>query len=342
MSLLTKHKDTKTEQAVITSVDRVSGRVGVYLRNGLSSVATYLYNMEDLRVGLSVVVTKVSGFYVILNELDGSNLRKSYSVPKTYNEEPTCSAEINEDVDTLEVGKSVDLTVNGKLYTKYKWSLEGGGYFTNVKNNSVTYNSPSYADEVTITLKSDDGAFCDSLTITIYSPICEATIGYTTQGMTVSQTQTLTVIDPVAGMTYHWELTGGGSLSDDEGLSIIYTAPATNPNCADNAEIRLYNVYGSLCDTLKIAINAVTGDWILMYCCSIDTGGPYPGPYYQCYNFAKCDGVFNWMNTEQWCIDWGCPEYSGMFTYNKCIVEGLRDLRDDWLKEAGCCPPQLM
>jgi hypothetical protein len=342
MSLLDKYKDTKAEQAVITSLDKVKGRVGLYLRSGLQTVGTYLYNINDLRVGLSVVVAKVDNFYVILNRVTADAVRKSYSVPKTFNQEPYCSAEINEDIDTLEVGKSVDLTVSGKLYTKYKWSVKGGGYFTNVTNNSVTYNAPSYADEVTITLKSDDGTFCDSLIITIYSPICEATIGYTTQGMIVSQTQTLTVIDPVSGMTYHWELIGGGSLSEDEGLSIIYTAPATNPNCVGNAEIKLYNAYGSLCDTLKIAINAITGGWVMMYCCSIYTGGGYPGPWYQCYNFARCDGVFNWTTTSETCTDWGCPEYSGMFTYNKCTVEGLQDLRTEEDKQAGCCPPQLM
>jgi len=357
MSLLTKHKDTKTEQAVITSVDRTSGRVGIYLRNGLSSVATYLYNMEDLRVGLSVVVTKVSGFYVILNELDGSNLRKSYSVPKTFNQEPYCSAEINEkDVETLETDTSVDLTVNGKPFTKYKWSVQGGGYFTNVKNDSVTYNAPSYADEVKITLSLDDGTFCDSLTIIIYTPICTNKILYVTQVMSVSNSQTLGIINPILGMTYRWELIGGGSISKEEGTYTKYTAPDANPNCDANAEIRLYNRFDSLCDTLKIAITTNVGSWASW---SLDRK---PEEWRSCRQFLGtcvgsieiwrrsyflCTGEDTGFYDEATCLD-GCegtwdPEHPCTTTAGLCNYDAMPyDGRTEYQKSAGCCPPQLL
>ena len=63
-----KQKDS-LEQAKIVSIDKISGRVGISLRNGLISSATYLYDINDLRVGASVLVGRVSNTYVIMSKV---------------------------------------------------------------------------------------------------------------------------------------------------------------------------------------------------------------------------------------------------------------------------------
>jgi hypothetical protein len=60
------------EQGKVISINRVTGRVSVSLRNGLIVSATYIYDIKDLFVGNSVIVTKVSNAYVILNKVSGN------------------------------------------------------------------------------------------------------------------------------------------------------------------------------------------------------------------------------------------------------------------------------
>ncbi len=369
MSLLDVPKDSKFEQATITSVDKLKGRVGVFLKNGLQTTATYLYDIQDLRVGLSVIVSKVSNHWVIVNRVTSDAIRKSYSVPKTFNQEPYCSAEINEkDVETLETDTSVDLTVNGKPFTKYKWSVQGGGYFTNVKNDSVTYNAPSYEDEVTIILKLDDGTFCDSMDIIIYSPICTSTIGYTTQSMWISQTQNLTVENPVSGRTYHWRIaSGGGSLSTDEGLSTVYTAPDSNPNCNENPTIELtFEGASNVCDTLQIAIQAVIDFpayeiWDNPRLDECWTAPMCPDCLLQnCYvtrTVYRCDDTIlltvEYASQASWSTNPPCP-YDGQCldnenvaplygpSFNQRIEASPIDHRNETVLALGCCPAGLL
>jgi len=83
ISFVSKKKAADFEQAKITSIDKISGRVGISLRNGLISSATYLYDINDLRVGTSVLVGRVSNTYVIMNKV--SNMPRAgvaYSLPK--------------------------------------------------------------------------------------------------------------------------------------------------------------------------------------------------------------------------------------------------------------------
>lgn len=84
MSLLSKNTDLKVEQAFITSIDKVKGRVGLFLKNGLSSTGTYMYDINDLRVGISVLVSKVDGFYVIINRITSNSIKKSYGRLATF------------------------------------------------------------------------------------------------------------------------------------------------------------------------------------------------------------------------------------------------------------------
>ena len=71
-------KDAQTlDQAKIVAIDKNKGRVSLFMRNGLISTGTYLYDINDLKVGLSVLVGKINGSYVILNKI--------VSMPKVSN-----------------------------------------------------------------------------------------------------------------------------------------------------------------------------------------------------------------------------------------------------------------
>jgi len=83
ISFAPKKKAEDFEQAKITSIDKISGRVGIFLRNGLVSSATYLYDINDLRVGASVLVGRVSNTYVIMNKVPNMpRAGVSYSLPR--------------------------------------------------------------------------------------------------------------------------------------------------------------------------------------------------------------------------------------------------------------------
>ena len=57
------------EQGKVSSIDLLSGKVFVYLRNGLISASSYLYDLDDLREGNSVLVGRVSNSYVIISKV---------------------------------------------------------------------------------------------------------------------------------------------------------------------------------------------------------------------------------------------------------------------------------
>lgn len=85
MSLLDfdRKKVSSLTQAKIMAVDKILGRVSLYMKNGLVSAGYYLYDINDLRVGMSVLVGLVDGTYVILNKV--SNMPRvgtSYTVTK--------------------------------------------------------------------------------------------------------------------------------------------------------------------------------------------------------------------------------------------------------------------
>ena len=89
--------------------------------------------------------------------------------------------------------------------------------------------------------------------ITCPSPGCVgATIGYTTTAMQINETQKLTIINPHAEASYIFQLGGGGGTVTEAGL---YTAPATNANCDQNATINLV-CEERVIDSITIAINA--------------------------------------------------------------------------------------
>jgi hypothetical protein len=78
-----KIKKPALEQGKIMSINKLTGRVGVFIKNGLVSAASYLYDISELRVGMSVLVGRVSNTYVIMNKmLNVPRAGRSYSLAR--------------------------------------------------------------------------------------------------------------------------------------------------------------------------------------------------------------------------------------------------------------------
>ena len=52
----------------IVTIDRLTGRISVFLKNGLVSISSYMGDLNELRDGMTVLVGKVENTYVILNK----------------------------------------------------------------------------------------------------------------------------------------------------------------------------------------------------------------------------------------------------------------------------------
>lgn len=72
------------EQARILSIDRVTSRITLYMKNGLITTGTYLYDISDLIAGTTVLVAKLDDSYVILNKMANSpRVNNSYSMAQS-------------------------------------------------------------------------------------------------------------------------------------------------------------------------------------------------------------------------------------------------------------------
>lgn len=205
---------------------------------------------------------------------------------------------------------------------------------------------------------------CDS------SQCCGCTgisIGYTTQQMAVSTQQTLTAVGAVAGCTYNWAIaSGGGSLSSGTGTSVVYTAPATNAECANNPTITL-SCGGAQCDSLQIAVNAYTGNFAFYVKRCYRNWSCIPDveeycPIVRSYR-GNCAGVETYLTV--WCgggykstppVD--CAFCAGLGRTSCAVVAQLGcaydvmpstwpidspyDIRSAAYKTAGCCPAALL
>jgi hypothetical protein len=58
------------EHAKITAINRLTGKVTLFVRNGLVSAGNYLYDLNELREGMNVLVGRVSNTFVILNKVN--------------------------------------------------------------------------------------------------------------------------------------------------------------------------------------------------------------------------------------------------------------------------------
>lgn len=73
-------------------------------------------------------------------------------------------------------------------------------------------------------------------------------ISYDSVIMDLNQQQTLSIDPNFPGCPpYSWFLDGGGSLDTTEGDTVVYTSPASNPNCALNPHISVEDSCGTVC-----------------------------------------------------------------------------------------------
>ena len=164
--------------------------------------------------------------------------------------------------------------------------------------------------------------------------------------MAVGTSQVLSVANSIEGRIYTWELSGGGSLSGSTGLSVTYTAPSTNANCASNATITI-SCGGVACNALQIAINSVeTASQLaaratlgLHGVCTSDGAGGYMCRGGSCPVYCNgtvdivCSGYLPCTVT----VTCG-PGNIGV----QCTDECIEDVRSAEQKAAGCCPNQLL
>jgi hypothetical protein len=198
---------------------------------------------------------------------------------------------------------------------------------------------------------------------------CKGRVTVTAPTMAVGASQTLTVQGWVAGEVYSWSTTTG-SLDVATGNSVVYTAPASNANCASNPTITL-SCGGSVVQTIEIAVN--TGGTGYGYLCEITNIGSCryayypPGVLHSIYweGFymkrwaVQCNGTVALSGTagplSGWCYmssgNCSCEAaYSLMLWHTGdcyCITEAAftsswGDCRTPAEKNAGCCPQQLM
>jgi hypothetical protein len=125
---------------------------------------------------------------------------------------------------------------------------------------------------------------------------CAGSINYTTQQMSVNQTQNISWTDSTVykpcqenSLTFTWSLSGGGSLSSLTEKNTVYTAPSQNPDCRDNATISLL-CNGVVIDTLEIAILAASFDMNLAAYYVAVVGFTSPCLYDAIMKPVRCDG----------------------------------------------------
>lgn len=161
------------------------------------------------------------------------------------------------------------------------------------------------------------------------------TIGYTTLGMSTGEEQVLTVQNSVGGCTYNWEIvSGGGSLSSNTGMSIVYTAPSSNPNCIYNPTIELS--CGDVCDSITIAANDYAGTaWAYKIWQECVPHG-VEGRYYKLMDGYSCDGV------HQFGPNYSCSGTDEANCIAVCPPIGVEDVRTQVMKDGGCCPEALL
>lgn len=176
------------------------------------------------------------------------------------------------------------------------------------------------------------------------------TIDYSLQ-MSAGTSQTLTAMHTRAGASYHWEISaGGGTLDKNVGASVVYTAPATNPNCANNPTIKLTTgskgcVANPLCATAQITISNNTGTAAWMH---VQDAAPF-----DCYFLGgwrvgwqhhglRCDDT-TWIDSSTSIPGASCDEIK---LYIEETYPGYWDAWEDTRTAeqlaAGCCPYKLM
>ncbi|MBU1307890.1 MAG: hypothetical protein KKF33_20490 [Alphaproteobacteria bacterium] len=237
----------------------------------------------------------------------------------------------------------------------YEWAAGTlGGAVDPIVGYTTVFTAPAAGEDCitpqSVILYCDENQV-DFIEIVINPPGCSAEIGYTTQQMAVNGTQTLTASGATPGcgdIVYDWAITaGGGTLSASQGTSVIYTAPATNAQCANNPTITL-SVNGTVCDTLKIAVNAAAQSFAYYLCWKFSEIPPGN----QCTVMYTCTGVL--ATTGMGCTRTNpnsqCIPYEALCTLatccryeaGDCTLGSPVDVRTVAQKNNGCCPAALI
>jgi hypothetical protein len=218
-----------------------------------------------------------------------------------------------------------------------------------------------------------------SIEIEILSCPETVAIGHVTHQMNINEMQGLTATAGLCGANYTWSLSGGGTLVPSaDSLTALYTAPAANPNCSENATITLTCGEGPdlKTDTLQIAITAVTRGGSASIIKTCYNGSEICASGCGCFGIQGktywCDGTPRTDTTcgspTPTCINYGPPPY----TYDNCAVPwalycnspyygspsceaallrdctgypgglGTTDIRTPDMIAAGCCPASLL
>lgn len=185
-------------------------------------------------------------------------------------------------------------------------------------------------------------------------------IGIATTQMNVGGSQSLTVINPVAGCVYGFRImSGGGTIAEG-----VYYAPSSNVGCSMSPTIGLY-ANCQLCATVKIAVNTPGVAGTAYYAgtkvngqCSAGGGVCSSNAGYVWDKAYTCDGVLVGDapttsvsgcptcnqdpilgNCDTGC---GCWTGSGWEVANPCTPNPSKhDVRTEAMKTAGCCPSLL-
>lgn len=245
-----------------------------------------------------------------------------------------------------------------------------GGASATIDGSKVALGAAMGTRTVTVHVPDDFvGSFLKVIATTQIGMTCETTgvensfctgtactgvsIGYTSTAMNVNTSQNLSIVDPKPGVTYEFTLSGGGTLTDTGGGTATYTAPATNPGCANSATIQLV-VGGTaqICAELKIEINAVIDGGYYAYITKDDGFCRwYSGAGAACiqiHRYYNCAGVKTFQTEDPtWlypaCNVPPCSDYLHLGCETMpCMSYAVVDLRDAGEIAAGCCPGALV
>jgi hypothetical protein len=268
--------------------------------------------------------------------------------------------------EEVESGTTVQYSyIHAQPGCTYTWSASKGRVVEGTYTAPVV--SQETTDEISVIpfLSEDNAEPCAKRTIKIVKKTdCGGSVPTPTIPTSgPNQTQTVGIANPTFGASYAWAIiSGGGSLSNQQPLSIDYTAPGSNANCLQNATIEL-KLNGKVCGTAKIAINGATIDYAAsaiattttaMQCVNVINRKVYKcsGTYAPALDMGcdscdcqtplcQCGGGFSCYPAE---LLARCSGASGCGSLNGIPINcaGTTDVRTPEQKAEGCCPIQLM
>ncbi len=236
----------------------------------------------------------------------------------------------------------------------FEWALQSTqGSISATTGLEITYTAPvggAECDPTADLVLYCNGVQADFVTVQVNPCPPTVSIGYTSQQMDVNGEQTLNATPSGSGCgapVYDWSITAGnGTLSASQGASVVYTAPATNAECAGNPTIEL-SCGGVLLDTLQMAVTAAVGGVASYDCVNAATSFPVCGNYCHCSKSFDCHGVATGGLTLNECAfafgDVTHVEGSWQTCAQVSKIEGFnQDARTPTMKTNGCCPYLLL